>query len=314
MIDFRVSLLMIRFLNKRNPVALFIEKVELNQPAPPRATSNFSIVVGLLTLYVPFSTGLVRHGLPFAEIKSGHEQVSQQEGSSIAFLASAVPPVTLENIGISRFYADVDGPEIGDSNTDNADGDDFISIVNFGGAPVDISGWQLYTDQGGTATPVFSFPSSTVIGSCEVFTIIGDWNGSNPLPTNWFDANYVTSEGLFGDDPRICYAILRNPNTNAYIVFHHRLSAPTLSTGTLVGTYDFSPVDTDIDNCELVFWNAVSGAYEVEVDCGIYTSYTACAPAVEICNNNIDDDGDGLIDCADDDCPNSPSITRIRMN
>lgn len=40
-----------------------------------------------------------------------------------------------------------------------------------------------------------------------------------------------------------------------------------------------------------------------------------CAPASsidaritgEICNNGIDDDGDGLVDCADDECPGQPT-------
>ena len=35
-----------------------------------------------------------------------------------------------------------------------------------------------------------------------------------------------------------------------------------------------------------------------------------CAPEVEICDNGIDDDGDGLVDCDDPDCAESPSCTK----
>lgn len=38
-------------------------------------------------------------------------------------------------------------------------------------------------------------------------------------------------------------------------------------------------------------------------------------PKVEICNNGIDDDGDGFIDCEDFDCENSPDcLTEICDN
>jgi len=40
-------------------------------------------------------------------------------------------------------------------------------------------------------------------------------------------------------------------------------------------------------------------------------TYNCGIPPVEICDNNIDDDGDGLIDCEDPDCNNSLTLTGI---
>jgi len=53
--------------------------------------------------------------------------------------------------------------------------------------------------------------------------------------------------------------------------------------------------------------DGIQNQNEIGIDCG-----GICDACVEICNNNLDDDGDGLIDCNDDDCSDDamcPSCT-----
>ena len=63
--------------------------------------------------------------------------------------------------------------------------------------------------------------------------------------------------------------------------------------------YTISATTTEIDNSDNGFGSTseFSGALDLDIP--------------EICNNNIDDDGDGFIDCADTDC--KPIITNIAM-
>ena len=64
---------------------------------------------------------------------------------------------------------------------------------------------------------------------------------------------------------------------------------------------------------KMLAWNAVTGfafavkrAFDIVVALGALLTDAAdvldCAVATEICNNLVDDDGDGQIDCADTDC------------
>ena len=99
------------------------------------------------------------------------------------------------------------------------------------------------------------------------------------------------------------------------------------------GIYDAYELDSDGDNCfdteeERVGDpddDGIAGAGAASVDAnGLVTTNTyghptfhqwqdssigICVP--EICTNSIDDDGDGLIDCADEECPGSAPVTRV---
>ena len=46
-------------------------------------------------------------------------------------------------------------------------------------------------------------------------------------------------------------------------------------------------------------WGGETGNYQLDI--------TPCAPALEVCDNGLDDDGDGDADCDDADCAGDPS-------
>ena len=98
-------------------------------------------------------------------------------------------------------------------------------------------------------------------------------------------------------------------------------NCPTPNNGSIIITATGSNLEYSIDNgatyqSSNTFNNLTGGNYNIWVrnsvgDCEVeYVDnpfYMAVAQCIEICDNNIDDDGDGLIDCADPDC--QPSVT-----
>ncbi len=63
----------------------------------------------------------------------------------------------------------------------------------------------------------------------------------------------------------------------------------------------------DVEDCE----NGLDDDGDGQVDCADAdcASHPACVVPDEICDNGIDDDGDGQVDCADGDCNGHPSCT-----
>jgi len=206
----------------------------------------------------------------------------------------AQPTCLLDNVGMSKMFGDGDNQAVGDITSDDEDDDDFISFANFGSTSVDISGWELYVDQDGSTTPVFTFPASTILVPNQEVTVISDWNEGDPLPTNWFDANFASGEGLFEETSNeVTYAILKNPTSGNYITIHNMSSTPSLSSGTQVCEYNFSSlVPDDFDGCEMIYWNAVTSTYIEITDCTIPN-----LPG----GSGSDTDGDGVANELDSD-------------
>ena len=99
------------------------------------------------------------------------------------------------------------------------------------------------------------------------------------------------------------------------------------------GIYDAYELDSDGDNCfdteeERISDSdddGIAGTRTAVVDAnGLVTTHTYSHPTfdqwqnpavgicvAEICTNSIDDDGDGLIDCADAECPSADPVVRV---
>ncbi|MFK7948876.1 MAG: SdrD B-like domain-containing protein [Saprospiraceae bacterium] len=76
----------------------------------------------------------------------------------------------------------------------------------------------------------------------------------------------------------------------------------TATTRGSIGTSDANDSDIDASGRTEIF-TFFADNYDDNWDLGILTS------GVEICNNGIDDDGDGLIDCVDSDCQSNPNAS-----
>ncbi len=89
---------------------------------------------------------------------------------------------------------------------------------------------------------------------------------------------------------------------------YHNITIPITTTATEYGPYYWTSNVTDA-NIGVVFFLGASTAdvYLDDVIFGEESCFATGGP--EICGNGLDDDGDGLIDCADSDCTSSASFT-----
>lgn len=191
------------------------------------------------------------------------------------------PSCQLNGIGLHMWLGDSDDQTIGDSTNDDEDDDDFISFKNYSSSPMDISGWQLYADQKGAGTPVFTFPSGTILQPGQYALVVSDWNSGPPLPPLWFDANFVSGEGMFEEtSENVSWAILRNPNTNQYITIHQQGNSSlgqTLPSGTKVcNTNVTNLIPEDFDGCETVYFNQNTCTMTELTDCSLPLINSSC--------------------------------------
>ena len=216
----------------------------------------------------------------------------------------------LNDIAMYGWMGDSDGhtasTNIDNSTTDDEDGDDWISFVNRGTSNVDISGWQLYTDQfykrrsNSFATAAFTFPAGTVLSPGQKVFVIGQWDGGS-IREGWYSANFNEGgEGLFEEvSNNDAWAILKNPGTNNYITVHQQgqsssgMSLPSPASKVCnVNVTNF--ITNDFEGCEVILLNEATGAYYEQTNCS-YASYP-------------DSDGDGTPDLQDDDIDNDGII------
>ena len=83
----------------------------------------------------------------------------------------------LANPDSSVAASDVDG----DGSFENDD--EFVELYNTGDSPIDIGGWTLNTNDNNA--PLITFPAGTTIPVGGYLVIMGDWDGSNPQPSNF---------------------------------------------------------------------------------------------------------------------------------
>lgn len=136
----------------------------------------------------------------------------------------------------------------------------FIAFKNYSSVSINISGWQLYTDQNGTAAPIFIFPTGTILQPGQYVLVVTDWNPRPSLPPLWFDANFASGEGMFEEtSDNAAWAILRNPSANQYITIHQQgntSQGQSLPSGTKVCNTNITHlVPADFDGCETAYFN-----------------------------------------------------------
>lgn len=199
-------------------------------------------------------------------------------------LAQCPSICALKGVGLYVWLGDGDSQNIGDATNDDEDGDDFIGFKNYSSVPVDISGWQLFTDEyqerTGSWNAAFTFPSGTILQPGQYALVVAEWNGSNPLPLLWFNAGFNTGgEGLFEEtSARVAWAILSDPGTHEYITVHQEgaassgqdLPAATFPLSVkLCNSNLTSLIPTDFDGCETVYFNDTTCTFSEVTDCSL---------------------------------------------
>lgn len=148
---------------------------------------------------------------------------------------------SLNGVIFDQIYADntqsaTTDPEFdtdGDGTTTQED--EFVSFTNTTGAPVDISGWQVWSDSAGSNAPdiaqdglFHTFPPGTVLAPGETLFVINEITGPTP---HWAqeaseggvesgaggDSTNFLTEGS-SDDPESIALV--NPDTGAFLVFN----------------------------------------------------------------------------------------------
>lgn len=156
----------------------------------------------------------------------------------------------LEGIRFDQVYGDNSGTTNGQQPFDtDGDGtatqeDEFVSFTNSSSGPMDISGWQIWSDSTGSGAPdapqdglYHTFPPGTVLQPGETLYIINEISGD---PPDWAQeaseggvesgaggesTNYLTegSGGTAGES-----IALVNPDTGEYIVFNMSSAPPAV--------------------------------------------------------------------------------------
>jgi hypothetical protein len=191
------------------------------------------------------------------------------------------PACQLGGVGMYMWLGDGDSQAIGDATNDNEDNDDFIAFKNYSSVVVDISGWQLYADRKGIASPVFTFPAGTVLQPGQYAMVVADWNPGPALPNLWFDANFATGEGMFEEGGNNdAWAILLDPVSNQYITIHQAgnssqgqsLAGSTKACNTNVT----NSVPNDFDGCQTIFFNQNTCTFQTATDCSLPLINSSC--------------------------------------
>ena len=155
-------------------------------------------------------------------------------------------PVNLDGLIFGQIMPDNSSPNgSGEFDTD-LDGtasqeDEFVSVTNTNATPLDISGWQIWSDSTGGGAPdspsdglFHTFPAGTVIAPGDTLWIINEVTGSRAYAqeasegagTAAGDPNLLT-EGSSGSQAES--VALYNPDTGEFIVFNMSPNAPQIT-------------------------------------------------------------------------------------
>lgn len=164
-----------------------------------------------------------------------------------------------DNTGGPEFDTDLDGTATQE--------DEFISVTNTNATPLDISGWQIWSDSTGGGAPdspqdglFHTFPPGTVIAPGDTLWVINEISGSLGFAQEASEGgtesgngnpntNLLTEGNSGGAGESVA---LYNPDTGEYIVFNMSPNASNITSvsgfpggATLVGTIDGDAVQDD---------------------------------------------------------------------
>ena len=202
---------------------------------------------------------------------------------------------SLNGVIFDQVYGDNSGPSEFDSDGDGTttQEDEFVSFTNTSGAPLDKSGWQIWSDATGTNAPdttqdglYHTFAPDTVLAPGETIYVINEITGDGPYNAQEASeggvesgaggesSNYLSEGGTDAES-----VALVDPSTGQFLVFNMddqpsafaefdgggSSSNPDLAgfPGTsMVGQIDGHPVASDLDAGTSYQYNYSTGAYE----------------------------------------------------
>ncbi|MEZ4959932.1 MAG: DNRLRE domain-containing protein, partial [Saprospiraceae bacterium] len=219
-------------------------------------------------------------------------------------LGESTANVWLDNISFSEVCA---VPEICNNSVDD-DGDGFIDCADSDCSFLDntefdlgLSTWELYIQSGNTAT--YSVDNTSKLsGVNSVYTNITQTTG-----TDWHVQ--LAQQGLsivVGKTYNVSFQAKATANRNISAMLqldqspydNYWFQTVALTTTAQTFSYNFQVNTTNTGHIGLIFnlGESMAGVWLDQI-----SFKEICTPA-EICDNSIDDDGDGLIDAADPDC------------
>ncbi len=152
---------------------------------------------------------------------------------------------SLDGIIFHQFYGDNTGGAEFDTDGDGTatQEDEFVSLQNTSGVPVDLSGWQIWSDATGAGAPdgpqdglYHTFPPGTTLAPGKTIYIVNEYSGA--LPGNFQEAsegglesgsggtntNFLSEGGPSGQPESVA---LVNPATGEYIVLNLATGEPS---------------------------------------------------------------------------------------
>jgi len=182
-------------------------------------------------------------------------------------------------------------------------------------------------DTNGGATPV---PQSQWFDPIKHLTQVGKYYLDNALQLAAMDCSVeICGDGLDNDFDGLvdcadsdCIPTISNVSTTALSCPPGVYNGQIVIAATGSGTLSYSITNVPSYQSSNTFSNLGPGQYTIRVknDAGCTTTYTASvvmidsSNCVEICNDGIDNDGDGLVDCDDPDCDDVGNANTIDNN
>ncbi|WP_282094695.1 Hint domain-containing protein [Epibacterium ulvae] len=194
----------------------------------------------------------------------------------------------LSGIRFDQVYGDNSGGAAFDTDGDGTatQEDEFVSFTNSSGAPLDISGWQVWSDSAGFNAPdiaqdglFHTFPAGTVLSPGETLYVVNEISGSAPVwaqeaseggvesGAGGTSTNFL-SEGMSDATPEA--VALVNPGTGEYITFNMSSTPPEIESlpgfpGTVnLGTVDGHTIQDDYAAGYSYQFNDTADAYEYD--------------------------------------------------
>lgn len=171
-------------------------------------------------------------------------------------------PINLDGLIFGQIMPDNSGPPSPfDTDLDGtaSQEDEFVSVTNTTGAPLDISGWQIWSDSTGGGAPnnptdglYHTFPSGTILNPGQTLWVINQIDsplGFAQAASEGGNGTNLLTEGNAGPQPESIALVKPNPDPDGdwdYIVFNMSSNSPNItSVAGFPGTNEIGVIDGD---------------------------------------------------------------------